>query len=133
MRSLRKLKTPVTLKVGDETQTVSKTDVKKQMTLIDFDGEQTVGEHVSGTMDDDEIVLIVDGGEESFDPFDIEEVIIALAYGKRLLEKSPMPVNFPDLLNLREMADLLAFLSTLTGQTATEETALTDTVEEATE
>jgi len=123
----------VTLKVGDETQTVSKTDVKKQMTLIDFDGEQTVGEHVSGTIDDDEIVIIVDGGEESFDPFDIEEVIIALAYGKRLLVKSPMPDNFPILLTVVDMADLLAFLSTLTGETAEEETAPTDTVEEVTE
>ncbi len=123
----------VTIKVGDEMQTVSKTDVKKQMTLTDFDGEQTVGEHVSGTMDDDEIVLIVDGGEESFDPFDIEEAIIALAYGKKLLVKSPMPDNFPILLTVVDMADLLAYLSTLTGQTATEETASTGTVEEVTE
>ena len=123
----------VTLKVGEETQTVSKTDVKKQMTLIDFDGEQTVGEHVSGTMVDDEIVIIVDGGEESFDPFDFNEAIIALAYGKRLLVKSPMPDNFPILLTVVDMADLLAFLSTLTGETAEEETAPTDTVEEVTE
>ncbi len=118
----------VTLKVGDENQTLSKTDVKKQMTLTDFDGEQTIGEHVSGTIDDDEIVLIIDGGEESFDPFDIEEVIIALAYGKKLLEKSPMPDNFPILLSVVDLADLLAYLSTLTGETAT-----TDTVEEVTE
>ena len=123
----------VTLKVGDGNQTLSKTDVKKQMTLTDFDGEQTVGEHVSGTMDDDEIVLIVDGGEESFDPFDIEEVIIALAYGKRLLVKSPMPDNFPILLSVSDMANLLAYLSTLTGETATEETAPTNTAEEVTE
>ncbi len=123
----------VTIKVGEEMQTLSKTDVKKQMTLIDFDGEQTVGEHVSGTMDDDEIVIIVDGGEESFDPFDIEEVIIALAYGRKLLVKSPMPDNFPILLTVVDMADLLAFLSTLTGETATEGTASTETVEEGTE
>ena len=131
----------VTLKVGDETQTLSKTDVKKLMAIIDFDGEQTVGEHVSGTMDDDEIVLIVDGSEVIFDTFDVEEATLTLGFGKRLDEKSPMPVNFPDLLNLREMADLLAFLSTLTGQTAEEETAPTDsnetetdeTVEEVTE
>lgn len=123
----------VTLKIGDETQTFSKTDVKMQMTLTDFDGEQTVGEHVSGTMDDDEIVLMIDGSEESFDPFDIEEAIIALASGKRLLVKSPMPDNFPDLLNLRQMADLLAFLSALTGQTATEEAAENGTGETTTE
>jgi len=123
----------VTLKVGDENQTLSKTDVKKQMTLTDFDGEQTVGEHVSGTMDDDEIVLIVDGGEESFDPFDFEEAIIAFAYGKRLLVKSPMPDNFPILLSVVDMANLLAYLSTLTGETATEEIAPTDTAEEVTE
>ncbi len=123
----------VTLKVGDENQTLSKTDVKKQMTLTDFDGEQTVGEHVSGTIDDDEIVIIVDGGEESFDPFDIEEAIIAFAYGKRLLVKSPMPDNFPILLTVVDMADLLAYLSTLTGETATEETAPTDIAEEVTE
>ena len=108
----------VTLKVGDETITASKTDVKRQMTLTDFDGEQTIGAHVSGTMDDDEIVLMVDGSEESFDPFDIEEAIIAVASGKKLLVKSPMPENFPDTLTVIDMANILAFLSTLTGETA---------------
>ncbi len=107
----------VTLKVGDETQTVSKTDVKKQMTLTDYDSVQTVGEYVSET--DDKIVLMVDGSEESFDPFDIEEAIIAAAFGKRLLVKSPMPDNFPIILSVSDMANLLAFLSTLTGETAT--------------
>ncbi len=115
----------VTLKVGDENRTFSKTDVKMQMTLTDYDGVQTVGEHVSGTMDDDEIVVMVDGSEESFDPLDIEEVISAVASGKRLLEKSPMPDNFPDILMFREMTNLLAFLSTLTGETI-EETATSD-------
>ena len=115
----------VTLKVGDENRTFSKTDVKMQMTLTDYDGVQTVGEHVSGTIDDDEIVVMVDGSEESFDPFDIEEVVSALASGKRLLVKSPMPDNFPILLSVSDMANLLAFLSTLTGE-ITEETATSD-------
>ncbi len=122
----------VTLKVGDENRTFSKTDVKMQMTLTDYDGVQTVGEHVSGTMDDDEIVVMVDGSEESFDPLDIEEVISAVASGKRLLVKSPMPDNFPDILMFREMTNLLAFLSTLTGETATEETATSDANQAAT-
>ena len=108
----------VTLKIGDETKTVSKTDVKKMMTLTDFDGVQTVGEHVSGTMDDDEIVLMVNGSEESFDPFDIEEAIIMVASGKKLFVTSPMPVNFPDTLTVVKMANLLAYLNTLTGTTA---------------
>ena len=116
----------VTLKVGDENRTFSKTDVKMQMTLTDYDGVQTVGEHVSGTIDDDEIVVMVDGSEESFDPFDIEEVVSALASGKRLLVKSPMPDNFPILLSVSDMANLLAYLSTLIGETATEETATSD-------
>jgi mono/diheme cytochrome c family protein len=121
----------VTLKVGDENRTFSKIDVKMQMTLTDYDGVQTVGEYVSGTMDD-EIILMVDGSEESFDSLDIEEVVSALASGKRLLEKSPMPDNFPDILMFREMTNLLAFLSTLTGETATEETATSDANQAAT-
>ena len=71
----------VTVKVGEETQIVSKTDVKMQMTLIDFDGIETVGEHVSGSMDDDEIIMMIDGTEQSFDPFDIEETITSRAKG----------------------------------------------------
>ena len=121
----------VTVKVDEETQIVSKTDVKMQMTLIDFDGVETVGEHVSGTMDDDEIVMIVDGNEVSFDPFDIVEVIKALAKGRKLNERSPMPDNFPILLSVEDMANLLAFLSSLTGATATEEPS-TDEVDEIT-
>ena len=116
----------VTLKVGEKTQIVSKTDVKMQMTLIDFDGVETVGEHVSGTVDDDEIVMLVEGSEESFDPFDIEEVITALATGKKLHERSPMPDNFPILLSVEDMANLLAFLSSLTGATATEDASMND-------
>lgn len=122
----------VTVKVGEETQTVSKTDVKMQMTLIDFDGIETVGELVSGDLDSDEIVLLVDGSEESFDPFDIEEAIAALATGKRLHERSPMPDNFPILLSVSDMANLLAFLSSLTGATETEE-ATNDTTEATTD
>ncbi len=124
----------VTLKVGDEEITVSKIDVKKQMTLTDYDGEQTIGEYVSGTMDD-EFVLMVDGSEEIFDPFDIEEAIMMVASGKKLLEKSPMPENFPDTLTVVDMANLLAYLSTLTGETAedtdvTEDTSTNNTSEE---
>ena len=123
----------VTLKVGDETKTLSKTDVKKQMTLTDYEDEQTVGAHVSGTMDDEEIVLIVDGSEESFDTWDITEAIFTLASGKRLLVKSPMPENFPIILSVADMANLLAYLSTLTGETATAEAAAADTTDTATE
>ncbi len=127
--------TTVTLKVGDETQTVSKTDVKKQMTLHHYDENQTVvGELVS--KDEFEIVLIVDGNEESFDTFDWNEdkSVLASAYGTRLEVKSPMPTNFPDLLSLREMADLIAYLSTLTGATEEETNeASSDTQEEVTE
>jgi len=110
----------VTLKVGEETIIVSKIDVKKMMTLTDFDGIQTVGEYISGTMDDDEIVLMVDGSEESFDPFDIEEAIIMVASGKKLHDTSPMPTNFPNDLSVVDMANLLAYLSTLTGVTTEE-------------
>ena len=108
----------VTLKIGEENQTVSKTDVKMQMTLVDYDDEQTVGEHVSGTMNDFEIVLIVDGSEEVFDPFDYSSATLTLASGKRLLVTSPMPENFPILLSVADLTNLLSFLSTLTGATA---------------
>ena len=52
------------------------TDVKSLMIVITFDGDEIGGEYVSGTMDDDEIVLIVDGSEETFDTFDLEEATI---------------------------------------------------------
>ncbi|MXV76183.1 hypothetical protein F4Z99_18155 [Candidatus Poribacteria bacterium] len=108
----------VTLKVGEENQTFSKTDVKMQMTLVDFDAIETVGEYVSGTMDDDEIVLIVDGNEEIYDTFDVEEATMTRAAGKRLLVTSPMPENFPIILSVADLTNLLSFLSTLTGATA---------------
>ncbi len=116
----------VTVKVGEETQIVSKTDVKKLMTLIDFDDVETVGEHVSGTMDDAEIVMLIDGVEESFDPFDFNYAITALAKGRKLKARSPMPDNFPDLLSVKDLANLLAFLSSLTGTTTTEKTTTED-------
>ena len=118
----------VTLKVGEETRTLSKADadIKSQMTVVTFDGDAIVGEYVSGTMDDDEIVLIVDGSEEVFDTFDLEEATYTRAFGKKLLVTSPMPENFPLLLSVADMSHLLAFLSTLTGETAT-----ADTVSEA--
>ena len=108
----------VTLKVGDETRTLSKTDVKMQMTLVDYDDEETVGEHVSGTIDDDEIVLIIDGSEEIFDPFDYNSGTLTRASGKKLLVTSPMPENFPIILSVADLNNLLSFLSTLTGATA---------------
>ena len=108
----------VTLKIGEENQTVSKTDVKMQMTLVDFDEIETIGEHVSGTMDDFEIVLIVDGTEEIYDPFDYNSATLTRASGKRLLVTSPMPENFPIILSVADLTNLLSFLSTLTGATA---------------
>ena len=115
----------VTIKVGEETRTLSKADadIKSQMTVVTFDGDAIVGEYVSGTMDDDEIVLIVDGSEEVFDTFDLEEATYTRAFGKKLLVTSPMPENFPLLLSVADMSHLLAFLSTLTGETATADTA----------
>jgi hypothetical protein len=108
----------VTLKVGGEDRTFSKTDVKSQMTVITFDGDEIVGDYVSGTMDD-EIVLMVDGSEEVFDPFfDLEEATFTRASGKKLFVTSPMPENFPLLLSVSDMSNLLSFLSTLTGATA---------------
>ena len=118
----------VTLKVNGEDKTFSKTEVKSMMTVVTFDGDEIVGEHVSGTMDDDEIVLIVDGSEEVFDTFDLEEVTFTRASGKKLLITSPMPENFPLLLSVSDMTNLLSFLSTLTGATteaAPEETGET--------
>ena len=108
----------VTLKVGDENKTLSKTDVKSQMTVITFDGDEIVGDYVSGTMDDDEIGLIVDGSEEMFDTFDLEEATMTRARGKKLLVTSPMPENFPIILSVADLTNLLSFLSTLTGATA---------------
>ena len=69
-------------------------------------------------MDDDEIVLMVDGSEEVFDTFDLEEATFTRAFGKKLLVTSPMPENFPMLLSVSDMSNLLSFLSTLTGATA---------------
>ncbi len=108
----------VTLKIGEENQTFSKTDVKMQMTLVDYDDEATVGEHVSGTMEDFEIVLIVDGTEEIYDPFDYNSATLTRASGKRLHVTSPMPENFPIILTVAHLTNLLSFLSTLTGATA---------------
>ena len=109
----------VTLKVGEENQTFSKTDVKSQMTILTFDGDEIVGEVVSGTLEDDEIVLSVDGSEVVIDvAFDIEESTLARALGKRLRVTSPMPENFPILLSVADLTNLLSFLSTLTGATA---------------
>ena len=109
----------VTLKVGEENQTFSKTDVKSRMTVLTFDGDEITGEVVSGTLEDDEIVLSVDGSEVVIDvAFDIEEATLARALGKRLRVTSPMPENFPILLSVADLTNLLSFLSTLTGATA---------------
>ena len=116
----------VTLKINGEDKTFSKTDVKSQMTVVTFDGDEIVGAHISGTMDDDEIVLIVDGSEEVFDTFDIEEATFTRSSGKKLLVTSPMPENFPLILSVLDMTNLLSFLSTLTGATAEAAPAETD-------
>ncbi len=108
----------VTLIINGEKRAFSKTDVKSQMTLLTFDGDELVGAHVSGTLDDDEIILNVDGSEEVIDTFDVEEATFTRASGKKLLVTSPMPENFPLLLSVSDMANLLTFLSTLTGATA---------------
>ena len=108
----------VTLKINGEDKTFSKTDVKSQLTVLTFDGDEIVGTHISGTMDDDEIVLIVGGSEEIFDTFDLEEATFTRASGKKLRVTSPMPENFPLLLSVSDMTNLLSFLSTLTGATA---------------
>ena len=107
----------VTIKVGEENRTFSKTDVKSLMTVVTFDDDEIVGEYVSGTMDD-EIVLIVDGSEEIYDGLDLNEATLTRASGKRLLVTSPMPENFPIILSVADLTNLLSFLSTLTGATA---------------
>ncbi len=115
----------VTLKISGEDKTFSKTDVKSQLTLLTYDGEEIVGAVVSGTLDDDELVLDVGGSEVVIDPFDVEESTFTRAFGKKLLVTSPMPENFPLLLSVSDMTNLLSFLSTLTGETA--EAALAET------
>ena len=118
----------VTLKINGEDKTFSKTDVKSQLTIITFDGDEITGSIVSGSLDDDEIVLNVDGSEEAFDPFDIDESTFTRASGKKLLITSPMPENFPLLLSVLDMSNLLSFLSTLTGATVEAVPAETDDV-----
>ena len=104
----------ITLQVGEETQTVSKSNVKVQATLIDFDENVIVGELVSEN--EDEVILNVDGEEQIIDTFDIDEgPTYSRAFGKRLVVTSPMPDNFPLLLSVSDMSDLLAFLASLTG------------------
>ena len=115
----------VTLKINSENKTFSKTDVKSQMTILTFDGDEIVGAYVSGTIDD-EIILIIDGNEEVIDGFDVEEATFTRASGKKLLVTSPMPENFPLLLSVLDMSNLLSFLSTLTGATAEAAPAETD-------
>ena len=118
----------VTVQVGGETQTVSKSNVKAQATIIDFDGNEIVGELVSEN--EDEVTLIVDGEEQVIDTFDIDEgPTYSRAFGKRLNVTSPMPDNFPLLLSVADMSDLLAFLASLTG--VTEETIVEGEVSEA--
>lgn len=115
----------VTLKVGDSTQTVSKEAVKQRFRgIMDADGEEVIGELISGDMDSEEIVIMVEGSEETYDPFfDFEpnSTMFILGSGKKLHVTSPMPDNFPFLLSVVDQANLLAYLSTLTGST-TEET-----------
>ena len=104
----------ITLQDGGETLTVSKSNVKVQATIIDFDENVIVGELVAEN--EDEITLNVDGEEQTIDKFDIDEgPTYSRAFGKRLYVTSPMPNNFPLLLSVGDMSDLLAYLSTLTG------------------
>ena len=106
----------ITLQVGEETQTVAKSNVKVQATLTDFDENVIVGELVSEN--EDEVILIVDGEEQIIDTFDIDEgPTYSRAFGKRLVVTSPMPNNFPLLLSVSDMSDLLAYLLSLTGAT----------------
>ena len=111
----------IKIQVGEETQTVSKSNVKVQATIIDFDGNEIIGELVSEN--EDEVTLIVDGEEQVIDTFDIDEgPTYGRAFGKRIDVTSPMPDNFPLLLSVSDMSDLLAFMASLTG--ATEETVV---------
>lgn len=104
----------ITLQDGGEPLTVSKSNVKVQVTIIDFDENVIVGELVAEN--EDEITLNVDGEEQTIDKFDIDEgPTYSRAFGKRLDVTSPMPNNFPLLLSVGDMSDLLAYLSTLTG------------------
>ena len=104
----------ITLQVGGEALAASKSNVKVQATIIDFDENVIVGEVVSEN--EDEITLNVDGEEQTIDKFDIDEgPTYSRAFGKRLDVTSPMPNNFPLLLSVGDMSDLLAYLSTLTG------------------
>ncbi|MCZ6678774.1 MAG: c-type cytochrome [Candidatus Poribacteria bacterium] len=120
----------ITLKVGDETQTISKSDVKVQVTVTTFDDDEPiVGELVSET--DDEVILNVDGAERTIDQFDVDTMESSRAFGKRLAVTSPMPSNFPQLLSVADMNDLLAFLTTLTGEAAGETAAAAEGAEAA--
>ena len=109
----------ITLKVGTETQKISKSNVKVQVSVITFDDDEPiVGELVSES--EDEIIVNVDGSERTIDQFDIDTTTTSRAFGKRISVKSPMPSNFPQLLSVSDFNDLLAFLSTLKGAEATE-------------
>ena len=124
----------VTLQVGENTETISKASVQQQFRGTNLDGEEIIGKYISGELDEGIIVINIDGSEETIDLFDFEEgAMLLYGTGKKLYVTSPMPTSFPDDLSVSDMANLLAYLSTLTGQTATEETAPTETVEEATE
>ena len=106
----------IALQAGEQTQVIPKTNVKVQATLIDFDENVIVGELVSEN--EDEVILIVDGEEQIIDTFDIDEgPTYSRAFGKRLNVTSPMPDNFPLLLSVSDMSDLLAYLASLTGAT----------------
>ena len=124
----------VTLQVGENTETISKASVQQQFRGTNLDGEEIIGKYISGELDEGIIVINIDGSEETIDLFDFEEgAMLLYGTGKKLYVTSPMPTSFPDDLSVSDMANLLAYLSTLTGQTATEETAPTETGEEATE
>ncbi len=118
----------IALQAGEDTQVLPKTNVKVQATLIDYDENVIVGELVSEN--EDEVILIVDGQEQIIDTFDIDEgPTYSRAFGKRLVVTSPMPNNFPLLLSVSDMSDLLAYLASLTGVPATAAEGAEETAE----
>lgn len=114
----------VTLKVGENTETISKASIQKQFRGTNLDGEEIIAEYISGDLND-VVVINIDGNEETIDPlFDFEQdAMLLYGTGKKLYVTSPMPTSFPDDLSVSDMANLRAFLSTLTGETETAEAA----------
>lgn len=105
----------ITIKTDAVTHTVSKSNLKVRVSLTTYDGEHVVGELISENAD--QIVLTVDGNPRTIDKNEEldDDPIFSRALGKRIRVESPMPTNYPQLLTVADFNDLLAFLSTLTG------------------